>query len=121
MGGGLSLTFPGYHIFAAEIMQITGLNVLCGAGRDSVLVFFVNSFLRFLVTKKVWNESAAFIVAFLAAVSSFDVEMLMWGRYPDVITLLLIPLTFYLFLQRERFTITPFVIIRLHSWWLQFF
>ena len=35
--------------------------------------------------------------------------MLLWGGYPNAITLLLIPLTFYLYLQRDRFSLVPFL------------
>ena len=62
-------------------MQFTGLHDYVA---QAVIVSLFSSlivFCAFLITKKVWNESAAYIVAFLAAVSSFDVEMLMWGRY----------------------------------------
>jgi len=48
----------------------------------------------------VWGESASLIAAFLVAISRFDVEMLLWGGYPNVIMLMLIHLTFYLFLQK---------------------
>ncbi len=44
------------------------------------------------------------------AISRFDIEMTLWGGYPNVITLLLIPLTFYLFLQKDRFSKTPFLV-----------
>jgi hypothetical protein len=110
MGGGQSLTFPGYHIFASAIMLMTGLpdyiaQVLIVALFSSLIVL-----VAFLITRAVWTESAAFIVAFLVAVSRFDIEMLMWAGYPNVITLLLIPVTFYLFLRRERFSLTPFLV-----------
>ena len=36
--------------------------------------------------------------------------MLLWGGYPNVITLLLIPITFYLYLQKDRFSLTPFLV-----------
>ena len=36
----------------------------------------------FLITKSVWSESAAFIVAFLVAISRFDIEMTPLGRLP---------------------------------------
>jgi hypothetical protein len=39
-----------------------------------------------------------------------DVEMLLWGGYPNMITLLLIPTTFYFFLQKDRFSLTPFLV-----------
>ena len=110
MGGGLSLTFPGYHIFAAGIIMMTGMPDYMA---QAVIVALFSSLIvlcAFLITRRVWSESAAFIVAFLVAVSRFDMEMLLWGGYPNVITLLLIPLTFYLYLQRDRFTLTPFLV-----------
>jgi hypothetical protein len=110
MGGGQSLTFPGYHIFTSAVMLTTGLSDYVAQG---VIVCLFSSLIvlaAFLITKAVWNESAALIVAFLVAVSRFDIEMIMWAGYPNVITLLLIPLTFYLFLQRERFSLTPFLV-----------
>ncbi|MCJ7560011.1 hypothetical protein MUO79_05260, partial [Candidatus Bathyarchaeota archaeon] len=58
-----------------------------------------------------WGESASLIVAFLVAISRFDVEMLLWGGYPNVITLMLIPLTFYLYLQKAKFSLGPFLAI----------
>jgi hypothetical protein len=110
IGGGLSLTFPGYHIFAAGVIMMTGLPEYIA---HTVIVSFFSSLIvlaAFLVTRSVWNETAAFVVAFLAAISRFDIEMLLWGGYPNVITLLLIPLTFYLFLQKDRFSKTPFLV-----------
>jgi hypothetical protein len=110
MGGGVSLTFPGYHIFAAGIILMTGMSDYMA---QTIIVTLFSSLIvlcAFLITRTVWSESAAFIVAFLVAVSRFDVEMLLWGGYPNVITLLLIPLTFYLFLQRDRFSLTPFLV-----------
>ncbi len=110
MGGGQSLTFPGYHIFTAGVMLMTGMSDYVA---QAVVVAFFSSLIvlaAFLITRMVWSESAAFIVAFLVAVSRFDIEMLMWAGYPNVITLLLIPVVFYLFLRREKFTLTPFLV-----------
>ena len=67
-------------------------------------------YVAFLITKRVWSISAAYIVAFLAAISRFDIEMLMWAGYPNVITLMLIPLTFYLYLEKDRFSKVPFFV-----------
>jgi hypothetical protein len=108
MGGGLSLTFPGYHIFAAQIMMLTGMPEYLV---HAVIVSLVSSVIvlaAFLITRSVWRESAAFIVAFLVAISRFDIEMLLWGGYPNVITLLLIPVTFYMYIEKKRFTKIPF-------------
>jgi hypothetical protein len=110
MGGGISLTFPGYHIFVSYIMLMTGLPEYLV---HSLVVSLFSSLIvlcAFLITRTVWKESAALIVAFLVAVSRFDIEMLMWGGYPNVITLMLIPLTFYLLLQRQKFSIGPFLV-----------
>ena len=110
MGGGLSLTFPGYHIFTAGVIMVTGMPSYVA---QAVVVSLFSSLLvlcAFLITRAVWTESAAFIVAFFVAVSRPDMEIILWGGYPNVITLLLIPLTFYLFLQKDRFTLTPFLV-----------
>jgi hypothetical protein len=110
MGGGTSLTFPGYHIFASGVMMMTGLPEYTA---QAVVVALFSSLIvpcAFLITKSIWTESTAFIVAFLVAISRFDIEMLLWGGYPNAITLLLIPLTFYLYLQRDRFSKVPFLV-----------
>jgi hypothetical protein len=110
MGGGTSLTFPGYHIFASSIILMTGLPDVTA---HVVIVALFSSLIAlsaFLITKSIWSESAGYIVAFLVAISRFDIEMTIWGGYPNVITLLLIPLTFYLYLQKDRFSLTPFLV-----------
>ncbi len=109
MGGGQSLTFPGYHIFAAAVIMLTGLPSYVAQAAVVALFSSLIVLCAFLITRAVWTESAALIVAFLVAVSRPDMEILLWGGYPNVITLLLIPLTFYLFLQKDRFTLTPFL------------
>jgi hypothetical protein len=109
MGGGLSLTFPGYHIFVSYVILITGMPD-CLA--HSLVVSFFSSFIvlcAYLMSRTVWRESTSLIVAFLVAISRFDIEMLLWGGYPNVITLMLIPVTFYLYLERERFSLAPFL------------
>jgi hypothetical protein len=110
MGGGLSLTFPGYHIFVSQIMLMSGMpeplvHAIVVSLFSSVIVL-----VSYLITRKVWKESAALVVAFLVAISRFDIEMLLWGGYPNVITLMLIPLTFYLFIQKDRFSLLPFYV-----------
>jgi hypothetical protein len=110
MGGGISLTFPGYHIFASALIMMTGLPEYVAQVAIVSLFSSLIVLCTFLITKSVWNQSAAFIVAILAAISRFDIEMLLWGGYPNVITLLLIPITLYLYLQKNRFSLTPFLI-----------
>jgi hypothetical protein len=109
MGGGLSLTFPGYHIFVSHIILMTGMP---GYLAHSLVVSFFSSLIvlcAFLIGRTVWGESTAFVVAFLVAISRFDIEMLLWGGFPNVITLMLIPLIFYLYLEKDRFSLVPFL------------
>jgi len=110
IGGGVSLTFPGYHIFTAAIMMFTGLQE--HVAQAAVVALFSSLLVigAFLITRRVWSTSAAFIVALLISVSRFDIEMLMWAGYPNVITLLLIPITFYLYLEIDRFSKLPFLV-----------
>ncbi len=110
IGGGISLTFPGYHIFTASVIILTGLPEYVAHAAVVSLFSSLVVLCAFLITKRVWSTSAALIVAFLAAISRFDIEMLMWGGYPNVITLMLIPLTFYLYLQKDRFSKVPFFV-----------
>jgi hypothetical protein len=111
MGGGVSLTFPGYHIFVSSIILLTGIPDFIAHSLVVSLFSTLIVAIAFLMTRKLWGESTAFIVAFLAAISRFDIEMLLWGGYPNVITLTLIPLAFYLYLERERFSLAPFLVV----------
>ncbi len=109
MGGGLSLTFPGYHIFVSYLILMTGMP---GYLAQSLVVSFFSSLIvlcAFLIARSVWGESTAFIVAFLVAISRFDIEMLMWAGYPNAITLMLIPVIFYMYLEKDRFSLVPFL------------
>ena len=110
MGGGIELEFPGYHIFASEIMIMTGMpnyltQAIVAAIFSSLIVLAV-----FLLTRNVWNESVAFIVAFFVAVSRTDIEILCWGGYPNIIVLFMIPIIFYLFLKRDKISSAPFLV-----------
>ena len=110
IGGGVSLTFPGYHIFTASVIMLTGLPMYIAQAAVVSLFSSLTVLVAFLITKRLWSISAAYIVVFLVVLSRFDIEMLMWGGYPNVITLLLIPLTFYLYLQKDRFSNVPFFV-----------
>lgn len=120
-GGGTSLTFPGYHIFASSMMLMTGLPEYIAQAAIVALFSSLIVLCTFLITKIAWSERAAFIVSFLAAISRFDIEMTLWGGYPNVITLMLIPLTFYFYLQKDRFSIAPFSSFNFYSIWFNIF
>ncbi len=110
MGGGVELEFPGYHIFASEIIILTGMPNYLAQATIVALFSSLTVLSAFLVTRRVWNESTAFIVAFFVAVSRFDIEILSWGGYPNIIAMFLIPLTFYMYLKRDKFSTTPFLV-----------
>jgi hypothetical protein len=110
MGGGLSITFPGYHLFVAQIMMLTSMpeylvHALVASLFSSAIVL-----VSYLITRAVWKESAALAVAFLMAITRLELEMLLWGGYPNVVALFLIPVTFYCYVQKNRFTKLPFYI-----------
>jgi hypothetical protein len=113
IGGGLSLTFPGYHIFTAGVMMLTGMTGAMEPVAHALVVSLFSSLIvlgAFLLTRRIWSTSAAYIVALLAVISRFDIEMTMWAGYPNVVTLLLIPLIFYLYLEKDRFSLAPFLV-----------
>ena len=101
MGGGFSLTFPGYHIFVSYLVLLTGLPEYLAFSLTVALFSSMMVFCSFLVTKAAWSEKAGLIVAFLVAISRFDIEMLLWGGYPNAAALMLIPLIFYLYLETK--------------------
>lgn len=102
MGGGVSATNPGYHIFTAFLISMTGLqNYLAQA----LVASFFSAFLvisSFLLVRQVWSELAAFVVAILMAFSASDIIILSWAGYPNIVTLMLIPVVFYLFLHPSK-------------------
>jgi hypothetical protein len=110
MGGGFSLTFPGYHIFVSFITIMTGIPNYLAFSLTVALFSSLMVFSSFLVTKAAWSESAGLIVAFLIAFSRFDIEMLLWGGYPNAVALILLPLTFYFFLEKKRFSNSSFLL-----------
>jgi hypothetical protein len=100
MGGGQSLTHPGFHIFTAFILFITGMPDYMA--QSAIAVFFSSLIVldAFLLTRAVWKlPFASLAAAFLAALSRYDIEMLAWGGYPNIITLSIIPLVFYVFFR----------------------
>lgn len=110
LGGGVSLTFPGYHIFTAGVILFTGLPEYVAQATVVALFSSLIVLCAFLITRKVFSTSAACIVAFLAMISRFDIEMIAWAGYPNIITLMLIPLVYFLYLEKDRFSKGPFFV-----------
>jgi hypothetical protein len=112
MGGGVSVTNPGFHIFVSFVKLMTGIPDYFDYLVQTIVVCLFSTFIvlcSFLITRKVWSESASYVVAFLVALSTGDIAMLTWAGYPNVITLMIIPVIFYLYLQQSRFSKPVFI------------
>ncbi|MEM1536742.1 MAG: hypothetical protein QW447_01295 [Candidatus Bathyarchaeia archaeon] len=102
MGGGPSLTHPGFHIFTACLLLIAGIPDYVAQCTVAVLFSSLIVLCTFLLTKSAWKlPLASLIAAFLAALSRYDIEMVAWGGYPNVVTLSLIPLIFYMLFKED--------------------
>lgn len=102
MGGGPSLTHPGFHIFAAYLWLITGMPTYMVQCTVAVLFSSLTVLSAFLLTRSAWKlPLASLTAAFLAALSRYDIEMISWGGYPNVVTLSIIPLIFYMPFREE--------------------
>ncbi len=111
MGGGLSVTNPGYHIFTAFVISMTGLPDFLA---QALVASFFSAFIvlcAFLIVRQVWGELAGFIVAVLVVFSASDIVILSWAGYPNIVTLMLIPVVFYLFLRRSKFSSKTYLAI----------
>src|SRR3990170_383625 len=58
MGGGASLTFPGYHIFASVVMMMTGLPEYIAHALIVALFSSLIVLCAFLIMRSIWGESA---------------------------------------------------------------
>jgi hypothetical protein len=104
MGGGTSATNPGYHIFVAALITLTGLPDYLSQALVITMFSTITILCVFLIVKKAWNTTAGIITAIFACFSGGDAAMLSWGGYPNIVALMLIPLIFFLFLQKDRFS-----------------
>ena len=107
MGGGNSNTFPGYHIFVSYVIFFTGMPDYLAELLVAILFSALLVTVAFLITRKVLNESIALMVALLVGISYYDIYILLWSGYPNIVTLMLIPLAFYLLLEKSRFSRLP--------------
>jgi len=102
MGGGPSLTHPGFHVFLSFIMLITGMPDYVAQFITAVLFSSLIVLCAFLLTKSLWGlRGAPLIAAFMVGFSRLDIEIVLWGGYPNIVTLLMIPLVFYVFLRKD--------------------
>jgi hypothetical protein len=111
MGGGLSATNPGYHIFTIFIISMTGLPDYLA---QALVASFFSAFLvmcAFLIVRQVWSELAGFIAAVLISFSAADIIMLSWAGYPNIVALMLLAGVFYLFLHPSKLSSKSYVVV----------
>ncbi len=113
MGGGPSLTHPGFHVFVSFIILITGMPDYVAQFATAVLFSSLIVLCAFLLTKSLWGlRGATLIAAFMVCFSRLDIEIVLWGGYPNIVTLLMIPLVFYVFLRKD---LSPHVFLVISS------
>ena len=100
MGGEPLATPPGFHFFVSTLILFTGMPVLFA---QLVTAAFFSAFIVFpayLISKRIWrSHNTGIVAAFFAAISTLSFEMISWGGYPNVISLALILIIFYLFIR----------------------
>ena len=111
MGGGVSATNPGYHFFVLAVIAMTGAPDYLAQSIVASLFSALVVLCAFLFVRAAWSKSASLIVAFLVTFSGGDIAILIWGGYPNVVTLMLIPIIFYLFLQRSKFSTSTYLVV----------
>ena len=76
MGGGVSATNPGFHIFTIAVIEMTGLPDYLA---QSIVASFFSALIAaaaFLFVRTAWGKSTPLITAALVAFSSSDIAML---------------------------------------------
>jgi len=102
MGGEPTLEHPGFHIFTIYLYLITGMPSYVAQYITAILFSSTIALCAFLSAKRVWNSpTASLIAAFLAVFSRFDIEMISWGGYPNVVALSIISLIFYIIFRED--------------------
>lgn len=100
MGGQLLPTPPGFHFFVSILILFSGIPLLYA---QVITAAFFSSFIVFpayLVSKKIWrNTTAGILAGFFAGISTLSFEMISWGGYTNIVSLALIVTIMYLFLR----------------------
>lgn len=116
MGGGVSVTNPGFHILASAIICLTGAPDYFVQGIIASLFSTLIILAIFMLVRQTWGLIAGFVTALLATFSASDIVMTNWAGYPNIIALSLIPILFYLFLKpvnlsSKKYLITTSILI----------
>ncbi|MCJ7613801.1 hypothetical protein MUO71_03420, partial [Candidatus Bathyarchaeota archaeon] len=100
MGGQLLPTPPGFHFFVSILILFSGMPLIFAELLTAAFFSSIIVFPAYLVSKKIWgNSSAGLLAAFFASVSALSLEMISWGGYTNVVSLSLIVIIMYLFLR----------------------
>jgi len=100
MGGETLATPPGFHFFVTTLILLSGMDLILAELITAAFYSSVIVFLAYLVSKKIWNNSnAGLLAAFFATVSMLSIEMINWGGYTNIVSLSLIVTIFYLFFK----------------------
>ncbi len=100
MGGEPLITPPGFHFFVSILILLAGMPLLFA---QLITAAFFSSFIvipAYLISRRIWrNYSEGLLAAVFSAISALSLEMISWGGYTNVLSLVLIVLIFYLFLR----------------------
>ncbi|MQY62508.1 hypothetical protein GH146_04400, partial [archaeon] len=100
MGGEPLATPPGFHFFVSILILFTGMPILLAQLITAAFFSSVIVFPAYLVSRRIWrSHSAGILAAFFAAISALSLEMISWGGYTNIVSLVLIVIIFYLFLR----------------------
>jgi hypothetical protein len=100
MGGETLATPPGFHFFVSTLILLTGMPLILAELATAAFFSSVIVFPAYLVSRKIWrNSNAGLLAAFFAAVSALSLEMISWGGYTNIVSLFIIIVILYLFLR----------------------
>lgn len=112
MGSGVSLTHPGFHIFTSIIIFQTSLPDYAAQAFVAILFSSLMVLCAYVIVRQAWAlNSASLTAAFLMAISRYDLEMLLWGGYPNIITLAIMPAFLYLMIKEEVLSRKKFIML----------
>jgi hypothetical protein len=103
MGGEPLTNTPGFYLFASFLVLFTGMPQLTAQVLLAALFSAFMVFPAYLISRKIWkNNNIGLLAAFFVAVSTFSLEMLGWGGYPNIVSLTLIGIVVFVFLKNSN-------------------
>jgi hypothetical protein len=103
MGGEPLTNTPGFYLFASFLVLLTGMPQLTAQLLLAALFSAFMVFPAYLIARKIWkNNNVGLLAAFFVTVSTFSLEMLGWGGYPNIVSLTLIAIFVFVFLKNSN-------------------